>query len=108
MDSPSPHNADIKRLFHLYVALCDILSLMTSSSLGPMIYLRDAKLQILIYGGLGHHPLLIEELMLFGVLMDFIAYLCVLMENTSTLGHFICLHFAIVDVKYHLSLSSKT
>lgn len=80
---------------------------MTSSSLGPKIYLRGAKLQILIYGGLGHRPLLNEEVIWFGAYMAFIAHLYVLMENTSTLVHFSCLHFASVNEKYHHSLSSK-
>ena len=80
---------------------------MTSSSLGPKIYLRGAKLQILIYGGLGHRPLLSGELMLFGLQMDFIAYLHVLMEYTYTFGHFICLHLAYVGVKYQHRLSSN-
>ena len=52
-----------------------------SSSLGPKIYLRGAKLHILTYGGLGHRPLLCEELMLFGVEMDITAYLCVLWKT---------------------------
>ena len=80
---------------------------MTSSSFGPKIHLRGAKLQILIYGGLGHRPPLSEESKLVGVLMDFIAYLYVLMENLFTLGCFSCLHLASVNEKYHHSLSSK-
>ena len=74
-----------------------------SSSLGPKIYLRGVKLHILTYGGLGHRPLLCEKLMLVGVLKwSSIAYLDILMENISTLGYLTCLHYASMDVKYHL------
>ena len=38
-----------------------------SSSLGTKIYLRGAKLKILIYGVLGDRPLLSGELELFGI-----------------------------------------
>ena len=80
---------------------------MTSSWFGPKIYLRGAKPHILIYGGLGHRPLLSEELELVWDLCMYIAYLYVPMENTSSLGYlFVCI-FASVDVKYHVESKSE-
>ena len=44
---------------------------MTNSSFEPKIHLCGVKLHILTYGGLGHRPLLSEELVLFGVFTEF-------------------------------------
>jgi len=46
---------------------------MMSFGNGPKIYLRGAKPSILKYGGLGHHPLKLERLVLTHVchLLDF-------------------------------------
>ena len=46
---------------------------MMSSSFGPKIHLRGALLHTLTYGGLGHRPLLSEELVLVGFLWSYFA-----------------------------------
>ena len=55
---------------------------MTSSGGEPKIYLCGVTPHTLIHGGLGHRPLLCEELILFGLSLDFIAYPLFFMENT--------------------------
>ena len=55
---------------------------MTSSSFGPKIYLRGAIQYTLIYGGLGHRPLLSEELMLVGASWIYFAIIVLLWEIT--------------------------
>ena len=70
-----------------------------SSSFGPKIYLRGAILHTPIYGGIGHRPLLSEELVLFGVFMDISYYLVLLCEFT----HIWPLFVIFANVSDHVS-----
>ena len=88
------------------------LSLMTSSSLGPKIYLRGAIQHTLIYGGLGHRPLLSEELMIVGSSWIYFAIL-VLYGKSLTFGlHLIFLQVWVIMYHLHslisLNLSQNT
>ena len=75
---------------------------MMSSSLGPKIYLRGAILHMLKYGGLGHRPLLYEELILGESYWCSLHIYMFLWETHQHLAFNQNCFFANGDVKYHL------
>ena len=62
LDYPSSHDADSKNHVFLYILLLNCEFQMMSSGSEPKIHLRGLTPHMLIYGGLGHHPLPFEEL----------------------------------------------